>query len=216
MGQEQSLASIGKCCSSEQMEEVIDKDNAQTLSFDHGNTTTADATPVTKQGISDVSTGDDAKNQTAASSQLAGGNGPIERGDAGSRGKLTASVLVAVVKIQAAYRGIATRRMIRRQMQDATLNSITQSFATSRREIEDRPPPVRKQVLADGALYSGQVKVVRSGGAADQLVPDGRGKIKWPTGDKYSGKFLSGQPHGEGTKVFAASNTKIEGTFMGG
>ena len=39
-----TFANIGKCCASEEIEEVIKRDGTQTLSFDAGNTT-ADVSP---------------------------------------------------------------------------------------------------------------------------------------------------------------------------
>ena len=92
------------------------------------------------------------------------------------------------------------------------MNSITHSFAnasviTGGTLVERRPDPVKKMVLPDGALYSGQVK--RDAIRPDELIPDGKGKIKWPNGDKYSGRFINGMPHGEGIKQVVASGITI-------
>ena len=64
--------------------------------------------------------------------------------------------------------------------------------------MERRPDPVTKYVLPDGALYTGQVG--RDAKNPTLFVPDGKGKIKWPNGDKYSGRFINGVPTGEGIK----------------
>jgi len=72
---------------------------------------------------------------------------------------------------------------------------------------ERRPDPVKKMVLPDGALYSGQVR--RDALKFEELIPDGRGKIKWPNGDKYSGRFINGMPNGEGIKQIVASGVTI-------
>ena len=103
-------------------------------------------------------------------------------------------------------------------MTDVSLNSIAQSFATGSVLGERRAEPVRKHVLPDGALYSGQVRRDLSKQNRDELVPDGRGKIKWPNGDKYSGRFMAGRPHGEGVKVMTVpeGTTTIEGIFHNG
>lgn len=101
------------------------------------------------------------------------------------------------------------RRFIKRNMQDQTLNSITQSFATASAMGERRPEPVRKHVLSDGALYSGQVRKDPTSKTPDEMFPDGKGKIKWPNGDKYSGRFMNGVPQGEGIKTIVASNISI-------
>ena len=65
-----------------------------------------------------------------------------------------------IIKVQAQFRGILARKMIRAKFTDVTLNSITQSFAnasviTGGTQVERRPEPVKKYVLPDGALYSG-------------------------------------------------------------
>lgn len=104
------------------------------------------------------------------------------------------------------------RKRIREKFTDMTLNSITHSFAnasviTGGTAMERRPEPVKKHVLPDGALYSGQVR--RDPMRPDELIPDGKGKIKWPNGDKYSGRFVSGMPNGDGTKEIVATGTKI-------
>ena len=106
--------------------------------------------------------------------------------------------------------------MIRQKLTDMTLNSITQSFAnasviTGNTMGERRPDPVKKYVLADGALYSGQVR--RDAVRPDELIPDGKGKVKWPNGDKYSGRFVGGVPNGEGIKQILATGISIQGTF---
>ena len=79
-----------------------------------------------------------------------------------------------------------------------------------------RLEPVRKHVLQDGALYSGQVRRDYTSRTPDELIPDGKGKIKWPNGDKYSGRFMGGKPHGNGVKTIVADSTIIEGTFRDG
>lgn len=121
----------------------------------------------------------------------------------------------AVVRFQAAMRGHLTRRYFRQQVNDVTLNSITQSFAVSARTgntlTERRPDPVKKMLLPDGGLYSGHVR--RDALHQDELLPDGVGKIKWPNGDKYRGRFMNGVPNGRGIKQIVATGTTIEGNF---
>ena len=68
-------------------------------------------------------------------------------------------------------------------------------------------------MLKDGAKYSGYVTKSYKD---DEVVPEGRGKIKWPNGDKYSGYFKNGLPHGKGTKIIVDKNTVIEGQFKNG
>jgi len=96
------------------------------------------------------------------------------------------------------------------------LNSVSHSFATTSIMGERRLEPVQKHVLQDGALYTGQVRRDPTSRTPDELIPDGKGKIKWPNGDKYRGRFMGGLPHGEGVKFIAADNTGIEGTFRNG
>ena len=81
---------------------------------------------------------------------------------------------------------------------------------------ERRPDPVRKHVLPDGALYSGQVRRDTLSKTPDELIPDGKGKLKWPNGDKYGGRFVGGVPQGDGVKLFVADNTTIQGSFRNG
>lgn len=83
------LSNIGKCCSNEEIDEVIRRDAKQTLDFDDGK-----STPTPNQ------LGIQAKKNTLSSEQ-------------------------AIIKLQAAFRGIMVRRLIKRNMQDQTLNSIT-------------------------------------------------------------------------------------------
>ena len=118
----------------------------------------------------------------------------------------------AVIRIQANYRGILARRAIRDRFTDKTLNSVTNSFVTG--SVMTRLEKVMKHVLKDGARYSGYV--LRSQNNQEELIPEGRGKIKWPNGDKYSGYFKSGVPHGQGTKIYQEKNTVIEGQFRNG
>jgi len=61
----------------------------------------------------------------------------------------------AAIRIQAAIKGVWTRRLIRDKKTDQTLNSISHSFATTSILGERRLELVRKHVLPDGALYSG-------------------------------------------------------------
>ena len=76
---------------------------------------------------------------------------------------------------------------------------------------ERRPEPVKKYVLPDGALYSGMVR--KDALRPEEFIPDGKGKIKWPNGDKYQGRFVGGVPNGEGIKEIVVSGTVIQGTF---
>ena len=67
---------------------------------------------------------------------------------------------------------------------------------------------VTKHILADGARYTGEVitkqKVQRpSNNIVEEKVPQGKGKILWPSGDKYKGYFYDGIPTGKGEKTFA-------------
>lgn len=117
----------------------------------------------------------------------------------------------AAIRIQANFRGIMTRRAIKEKFTDQTLNSVTNSFITG--SVMGRLEKVMKHVLKDGARYSGYVLKANQD---EELVPEGRGKIKWPNGDKYSGYFKAGQPHGKGTKHIAEKNTVIEGLFRNG
>ena len=118
----------------------------------------------------------------------------------------------ATIRIQANFRGIMARRAIRDKFQDKTLNSITNSFLTG--SVIGRLEKVMKHVLKDGARYSGYVLKAQQDN--EDLIPEGRGKIKWPNGDKYSGYFKGGLPHGKGTKIIADKNTVIEGLFRNG
>ena len=118
----------------------------------------------------------------------------------------------AAVKYQALIRGFLTRRYFRMHRDDVTLNSFNQSFAASQRTgntmyTDKRPDPVKKMSLPDGGLYSGHVR--RDPIKPDELVPDGLGKIKWPNGDKYRGRFLNGVPNGKGIKQILATGTTI-------
>mmetsp|Transcript_32543 Transcript_32543/g.40329 ORF Transcript_32543/g.40329 Transcript_32543/m.40329 type:complete len:176 (+) Transcript_32543:469-996(+) len=76
---------------------------------------------------------------------------------------------------------------------------------------ERRPDPVKKMLLPDGGLYSGHVR--RDPLRPDELVPDGVGKIKWPNGDKYRGRFTNGVPNGQGIKQIVATGITIQGNF---
>jgi len=67
------------------------------------------------------------------------------------------TLLQAVVRIQANWRGIKARRRIRDQFMDKSLN-ITNSFITGNGSIATRLEKVSKVVLRDGAKYSGYVK----------------------------------------------------------
>lgn len=80
---------------------------------------------------------------------------------------------------------------------------------------------VIKYVLPDGARYSGEVVIIRrlnrfNGKEEDTSVPQGKGKIHWPGGDKYRGQFHDGAPNGEGIKTFVEDQTVIECTFING
>ena len=118
----------------------------------------------------------------------------------------------AVIRIQANYRGILARRAIREKFVDRSLNSVSNSFMTG--SIITRVERVIKHVLRDGSKYTGFA--TKSATNEDERIPEGRGKIKWPNGDKYMGYFKNGQPHGQGTKILAERNTVIEGQFRNG
>jgi len=80
---------------------------------------------------------------------------------------------------------------------------------------------VTKHVLPDGARYTGEV-VIRerqnriTAVKEDVSVPQGKGKILWPNGDKYKGQFQEGIPFGEGMKTFSEDLSVLQGTFING
>ena len=188
MGQEQ-INAIGGCCSTEEIKEVMERDAKQTLDFDQGGDSSKPGQQ--QQNFkSEVGTKLDAENKFQTPQMS-----PEE----------------ATIRIQANFRGIMARRAIRDKFQDKTLNSVTNSFLTG--SVIGRLEKVMKHVLKDGARYSGYVLKAQQD---EDLVPEGRGKIKWPNGDKYSGYFKGGLPHGKGTKIIADKNTVIEGLFRNG
>ena len=101
MGNEASshLASIGKCCASEEIEEVVKRDGAQTLSFDQG--TTTEGSPDCRQ-----------QNDSQLAAQPRGEQVSNKWGTFETRPYVQNDVDI-VVRLQAAFRGIITRKMIR-------------------------------------------------------------------------------------------------------
>ena len=170
MGQDSSssLINIGRCCAAEEIEEVRRKDQFMELDY------TEPVNEFQSERVTNIWGSFDTVDYTKEHTE-------------------------AIVRFQALTRGFLTRRQFREQRNDVTLNSITQSFAASARTgntlyTEKRPEPVKKMHLPDGGLYSGHVR--RDPMRPDELVPDGVGKIKWPNGDKYRGRFLNGVPNG--------------------
>lgn len=89
------------------------------------------------------------------------------------------------------------------------------SVVTTQKEI------VTKHVLPNGARYTGEViKVQKQQRSSmkwvEEHVPQGKGKILWPNGDKYKGQFHDGVPNGEGEKTFAEDMSVLQCTFING
>ena len=116
------------------------------------------------------------------------------------------------MRIQAVMRGVLARKLVRTKLTDVTLNSfanVSQMTGMNERQMK------RKFVLADGSIYTGQVRIDTSKNK-EELLPDGQGKIKWPNGDKYQGGFVGGRPHGNGAKTIVSTRTIIKGAFLYG
>ena len=100
--------------------------------------------------------------------------------------------LKAILKVQAAFRGLLARRLVRARFVDRTLASFyneSQLSGKTNREVH------KMITLPDGSMYTGQVKKDPNANA-NEYVPDGLGKIKWPNGDRYDGEFISGKLQG--------------------
>ena len=105
----------------------------------------------------------------------------------------SAEELRAILKVQAAFRGILARRLVRARFVDKTLASFyneSQLSGKTNREVQ------KKITLPDGSMYTGQVKKDPDAKTNDDYLPDGLGKIKWPNGDRYDGQFTLGKPQG--------------------
>ena len=118
----------------------------------------------------------------------------------------------ATIRIQAVIRGVLARKLVRNKLTDVTLNSfanVSQMTGMNERQMKKKCP------MPDGSIYTGQVRVDVSK-SQEEWLPDGKGKIRWPNGDKYQGGFVAGKPHGEGAKTFAQTRTVIRGMFLYG
>ena len=126
---------------------------------------------------------------------------------------LTDKELGACVRIQAVMRGIIARKLVRTKLTDVTLNSfanVSQMTGMNERQMK------KKFVLADGSIYTGQVRLDTTNKNQEEWIPDGQGKIKFPSNDKYQGGFVGGKPHGNGAKTIVATRTVIKGVFLYG
>lgn len=79
---------------------------------------------------------------------------------------------------------------------------------------------MENMTLADGSVYSGQMKrVERQGGNKEQgqyeLIKQGIGTQEWPDGAKYSGDWVNGKSEGRG-KFFHVNGDIYEGEFKNG
>lgn len=106
---------------------------------------------------------------------------------------------------------------------EVSLNSFQRSLlpGTDGSVITSQKEIVTKHVLPDGARYTGEVVKVRkqqrsSQKWVDEYVPQGKGKILWPNGNKYKGQFYDGLPNGEGEKTFAEDLSILQCTFING
>ena len=93
-----SFANMGKCCASEEIEEVIKRDGKTTLSFENGNTT-GECAP------------DDKTRQERELEFL-------------RQHTFTDKEISVTVRIQAVMRGILARKLVRTKLTDVTLNSF--------------------------------------------------------------------------------------------
>ena len=149
MGQEASLH-MGRCCAAEEIEEVKKMDNAQTLSFEA--TTQDGSSPNGRPSMHNTTK----SSTTGIGRSESGVSGLVNDFNLGSKLKKAQMTMEeAAIRIQAAIKGVWTRRLIRDKKTDQTLNSISHSFATTSILGERRLELVRKHVLPDGALYSG-------------------------------------------------------------
>ena len=106
---------------------------------------------------------------------------------------------------------------------EISLNSFRRSAicGTDAGSMKSQKEVVTKHALPDGARYTGEVVMLRkqqrsSKKWVDEFVPQGKGKILWPNGDKYKGQFRDGVPNGQGEKTFSGDKSVLQCTFVNG
>ena len=119
MGQEASLQ-MGRCCAAEEIEEVKKMDNAQTLSFEA--TTQDGSSPNGRPSMHNTTK----SSTTGIGRSESGVSGLVNDFNLGSKLKKAQMTMEeAAIRIQAAIKGVWTRRLIRDKKTDQTLNSIS-------------------------------------------------------------------------------------------
>ena len=96
---------------------------------------------------------------------------------------------------------------------------LTPLMAQSERLESDFVYIAENLELENGALYNGEaVKEITNTRSFDVglMLPHGRGEIFYDNGDRYTGQFYKGKPHGLGTKKTRTSYETHTGSFKEG